>query len=477
MAIIETGSSATGAANVDSNFNLLTNTPTVKTQAGYSSQIYEVDSGAITGSKLIRTPNVSLDERLTTGRDTESALYNFTTTAQNTGDFKYAAATMTGTQSSGFLNLNPTLATVSGNYAYMQSWRYFTLRGSAGLTVEFTGLVTASVPANQILEAGLFLGTAGVVPADGCFFRLNDAGLFGVISYGGTETLTASMGAVTPNTVGQFKIVVNQRNAEFYINGTLGGVINVPSANAIPFLSIALPLTMMMRNANTVTGGFTTKIGTLNTYQNDLDLCKPWGTQKGMQGDAYQGQDGDTMGPNALFTNAATASAGALVNATAAAQFVGLGGLAQVLPTLTAGTDGILFSYLNPAGSTTQPPKTLVVTGISISSGVQTVLVGGPLNLAYAIAYGSSAVTLATASETASFTSGTVKLHRRVPIGIQNYVAAAAAGTGTNDLFRTFQTPIVVNPGEYFNVVCRNLGTVTTTGALAICVGVDHFYE
>lgn len=477
MAILETGSSSTGAANVDSNFNLQVNTPTTKTQAGYSSQIYEIDAGQITGSKLIRTPDVSEDNRLSIGMDTEHALYNFTTTAQNTGDFKYISSTMTATQSSGFLNLNAISSTASGNYTYMQSWRHFTLRGDGSLHIEFTGTISAAVPANQILESGLFVGTAGVVPADGAFFRLTDGGLYGVISYGGTETLTTSMGAVTPNSVGRFSIVVSQRRVEFYINGILGAVIAVPSGNAVPYLSMCLPLTMMMRNAGVVTGGFTTRVGTLHCSQMDLNVGKDWATQKGMQGDAYQGQDGDTMGPNALHTNATTAAAAALVNATAAAQFTGLGGLALVLPTLTAGTDGILFSFLNPLGSITQPPKTLVVTGVWVSSGVQTTLTGGPLNLAYALAYGSSAQTLATASETASFTTNTVKLHRRVPLGIQNYAVTAAAGTGTNDIFRTFSTPVVVNPGEYFNVVCRNLGTVTTLGALAISVGVDHYFE
>ena len=48
MAVIETGSSSTGAANVDSNYNLLVNTPTTQSQAGFSTQQFEVDSGAIT---------------------------------------------------------------------------------------------------------------------------------------------------------------------------------------------------------------------------------------------------------------------------------------------------------------------------------------------------------------------------------------------------------------------------------------------
>jgi len=475
---LESGSNTAGSPNVDANYNLNVNLPVVQSQAGFVSPTYLQDAGAIVGSKLFRTPEVSYDSRLSVGMDTLSALYNFTTTAQNTGDFKYTAATMAATQSSGFLNLNSGLATGSGNYAYMQGWKYFSQLGDGDLHIEFTGAVSAAVPANQILEAGLFLGTAGVAPADGVFFRLTDAGLRGYVSYSGTETPTGVIAAtITPNTVAKFKIVVGQRQVTFWVDDLLGGAINTPSGNPTPYAWLNLPVCMSMRNSGVVTGGFVTKIGTIHVAQTDLSVNKPWPMQKALQGDAYQGQDGDTMGPSCIYTNTATAAAAALVNATAAAQFTGLGGLAQVLPTLTAGTDGILFSYLNPVGSVTQPPKTLIVTGVHISSGVTTILAGGPLVLAYGIAFGSSAVTLATASETASFTSGTVKLHRRVPLGIQNYLVTSAVGVGAADLVRNFDSPIVVHPGEYFNIVCRNLGTVTTTGAVAIMATVDHFYE
>ena len=475
---IESGSNTAGSPNVDANYNLNVNLPTTNSQAGFVSPTYLQDAGAITGSKLFRNPEVSYDSRIAVGTDTLSALYNFTATAQNTGDFKYVSSTMTCTQSSGFLNLNAISSNASGNYTYMQGWKYFSQLGPGDIKVEFTGAVSAAVPANQILEAGLFIGTAGVAPADGVFFRLTDAGLRGYVSYSGTETPTGVIAAsITPNIVAKFKIIIGQRQVSFWVDDVLGGIINTPSGNPTPYAWLNLPICMMMRNSGVVTGGYITRIGTINVSQLDLAVNKPWPMQKSLQGDAYQGQDGDTMGPSCILTNAATAAAAALVNATAAAQFTGLGGLAQVLPTLTAGTDGILFSYLNPVGSVTQPPKTLIVTGVHISSGVTTVLTGGPLVLAYSVAYGSSSVTLATASETASFTSGTVKLHRRVPLGIQNYVAAAAVGVGAPDVIRGFYSPIVVHPGEYFNIVCRNLGTVTTLGAVAIMATVDHFYE
>ena len=60
---------------------------------------------------------------------------------------------------------------------------------------------------------------------------------------------------------------------------------------------------------------------------------------------------------------------------------------------------------------------------------------------------------------------------------MQNYAVTAAAGVGAQDIVRQFLSPIVVHPGEYFAITCRNLGTVTSAGALAITVGIDHFFE
>lgn len=426
---------------------------------------------------MIGLPYVSEDSRLMVGVDTQLAMYNFTTTAQNTGDWKHAFTTMTMTQSAGFLNINPALATVSGNYAYLQSWKHFTLQGDGALHLEFTGQVSATPSANQILEAGMFLGTAGVAPTDGVFFRYTSAGLIGVMTYNGVETPTGVMVAsITPNTVGKFQIEINQRHVHFWIDGVLGAELAIPAANAIPFLSVGLPITMMMRNSGTVTGGWTTKIGTIHITQNDLNTVKPWAHQKAMQGDAYQGQDGDTMGSLAAYSNAALGAAAALTNTTAAAPNTGLGGVVLVLPTLTAGTDGILFSYLNPVGSVTQPPKTLVVTGVTVSAAVQVVLAGGPLVYVAGVAFGHTALSLATA-ETGSFVTATTKAPRRVPLGTLNCVVTAAVGTPLGTVSVKFDSPITVNPGEYFAITLRNVGTVTTTGAIVATACVDHYFE
>ena len=471
------GNTSGNVAEVDANNNLKANLPTTLAQAGFATVAFEKDAGAITGTRHLLIPDISHYKRLGIALDTPWATYNFTPTTQNTGDFKHAFSTMTMTQSGGFLNVNPALATASGNYAYLQTWRHFSLWTEGGINCEFTYQISAMPPSNQILEAGFFIGTAGTVPADGAFFRLTSTGLKGVISYSGVETQTGVLiASVAPNDNSRLKICICQESVEFWVDGVLGEKIMVPAGNAIPYLMIALPQCIMMRNSGTVTGGHVAKFGNATVIQLDLNLGRKWSEIMGGQGNAYQGQEGDTMGSLAMYSNAALAAAAALTNTTAAAGNLGLGGVVLVAPTLAAGTDGILLSYANPAGSVTQPPKTLIVNGVSISSSVQAALTGGPLSLVFGAAYGHTAVSLATA-ETGSFVTATTKAPRRVPLGTQSYVVTAAAGVGAVDIVRRFVSPIVVNPGEFFAITCRNVGTVTSAGAIVIAACVDHYFE
>lgn len=484
---IQGGSSSAGKANVDTSYALRVGTNQVSQRLGGETpqpnfigavKAYcENDAGSITGSAYLRSPMVSEDNRLSVGVDTPLAQYNFTAGAQNTGDFKHAFTTMTMTQSAGFLNINPALATVSGNYAYLQSWKYFTLWGDGSLHNETIGQISAMPPANQILECGVFLGTAGVAPADGAFFRLTSAGLVGIVSYGGVETSTGVIVATLPSvTNGKYKIIISQVEVSFWINDALGAEIPTPAGQAVPYLWLNLPWCVMMRNSGTVTGGMTAKIGTVHVSQVDLNIGKPWSEIMGGQGNAYQGQEGDTQGSLAISPAAITAAA-ALSNSLAAANFVGLGGVALVLPTLTSGVDGILFSYLNPVATVTQPGKTLYVKGINVDSGVSTILAGGPLVYIISASFGSSLLTQATTADTGSFVTATVKAPRRVVIGMQCYLVTSAVGVSAPAVRAIFSSPIAVNPGEYFQILCRNMGTVTTTGAVAFTAFVDHYFE
>ena len=177
------------------------------------------------------------------------------------------------------------------------------------------------------------------------------------------------------------------------------------------------------------------------------------------------------MGSTALYTNNLASGAGVAMTNTTAALGVGLGGQFSALPTLAVGTDGIVCSYQVPVGSSLIPAKTLYITRLTINSAVTTVLAGGAVLYAYSLAYGHTNVSLATTE------SATAKAPRRLPVGFQNFPANSAVGTLANIIDLDLTSPIVVQPGEFIQLVAKNLGVVTTTGVITFIVSFGGYWE
>jgi hypothetical protein len=153
-----------------------------------------------------------------------------------------------------------------------------------------------------------------------------------------------------------------------------------------------------------------------------------------------------------------------------------LGGIAAVLPTLAASSDGKLFTYQVPAGTINITGRNLYITRVTLKGAVTVILAGGPVIYAYALAVGHTATTLVT-TETASFANNTTHAPRVMGLGIESYPATAAVGTLGTGVDLNFDTPICVRPGEFVDIIARNLGTVTTTGAITIVASIGGYWE
>jgi hypothetical protein len=481
------------SVKVNTNGDLQTVTPQVNTRYGGTTgrpndvgavrMFCEVDAGQMTGVPYLDSPAVTDDGRMQVCVDTPLFFDNFTETVQNTAIWRHQFTTMTMTMGAGYLlcNANSTATTATG--CQYSTWQTFPLFGSNGIHWEATGVITAVPLVGQVFEAGLFPygANAQTAPTEGVYFRVTEVGLYGVMNYNGTETITPLIMAAASmplNVNGQYRIVVTQREAEFWVNGILATApLPCATGQGEPFMTSALPISFQQRNGAGLTGTqMQVKIASTHFDQNGFYNKTNAELMAGMGYMGSQGQDGGTVGSTAILSNAATAVAAALVNTTASAQFTGLGGAFLVLPTLTSGTDGILCDYAIPVGGVNQTPRRLVIRGVWIDAGVQTALTGGPLNLVYSLAYGHTSVSLAQ-TETASFATGTTKAPRRIPLGRHDLIAAAAAGIPASVVKVQFLAPIYVNPGERVAIACRNMGTVTTAGALSITVGFDANWE
>lgn len=451
----------------------------------------ENDDGSVSWTAYLRSPETSGDYRLRVGIDTLKLSYTFNATAQNTGMWKHAFTTMTMTQSAGFLNVNAAgTSTVSGNYAYLQTWKYFPVLWTAPLTVEFTAALTSvALQANEVYQFGLGLAAAAADPIDWTWFELTNAGLYGVIRYN-SGVATKQLLTATPRTLGtnnKYVMVIAEREIEFWIDDVFYGEIAIPAGQSQPFLNASLPVFIEKYNNGTVGSSPSSilKVGDVTVTLMDIATNKIWSHQMAGMGLSGQGQDWGTMGSNTFFTNSTLPTTALPVNTALTANLPT--GIAwwRWLATLwnLAATDMIMTQATNPIGWVNQTPRTLYITWVKISTLVASAALTAPAagwhSFIWWIYWGSTAVTLAQA-ESASFTTATTKAFRRKFLWTQT-IATGTAVIGTpadKDIVVTFDTPIVVFPWENVWLFCQmHNGAAVATWWLLFTYDFDHYYE
>ena len=473
------GNTSGNVAEVDSNNNIKVNTPATSLQAGFTVVGTQNDAGTITGSRYTSEAEITDDYRFRTGQDNMVLSESFPGSAVNTALWRTTLNVMTNTVVGGFSQLNAGSNLASGSYVIQGTYRHFPIHKQFTtfyeMELQFTSL---SVSGNRC-EWGAMLCATNAAPTDGAFFRLDSDGTFVcVANYAGAETISSPLSFPTlvgANNTHTFLIYLHSTNATFWIDNIMVAEVSAPSGQASITSSQSLPLTFRCNNVTATSTAQIMKVGNTSVVLGDQASSKPWGhVMTGGGGTALQGQTGGTMGSTAIITNAATTAAAALSNTTPTAQFTGLGGFFNVLPTLAVGTDGILCSYQNPSGTSILPGKTLYITGVVLDGVVSTVLVGNATSVIYAagIAFGHTSASLATGETVAA------KAPRRLALGMQQYAAAAAVGAQGQRLQDDYTcSPIIVQPGEFFQVTLRNFGAVTTTGAITFAVGVTGYWE
>lgn len=472
-------------AEVTTNNQLQINLPLTSSQAGFASLVAENDSGTVT-SRTTYTLSSSSNSRLYAGLTTHLFDYQFTSVTQDTDFWYYKANTMAATQTGGFLFLNSGSTTTTSTGVFMQSWRYFKSMPNAPLLVNMTVNLSYAVQANQTAEFGLFLGNDAsgtiVTPADGIYYRVTSAGLIGVINYANSEYTTSPLGIIlSPGTSYQLSLVITTYQVEFwnYNAGVLLAVLPMPVGSPTPFATMSLPICFQQRNTGVVTlPMMQLKVGSVRVEQQDLTLGVPFSHIQSANGLAYQGLPGGTQNTLTNYTNNISLAPFTLIEAGSGSTILTLGGIAAINPTYTTNNDGVIFGYQNPVGGISQTPRVLVITGVQIHGAVTTTLTGGPVLYIYSIAFGHTAISLAT-TQSATFGSGTTKAPKIIPLGIESYPTTAAAGVlgAIIPISADFsQSPIVVNPGEYASIMVRNAGTVTSAGVITVSCAVKHYW-
>lgn len=435
----------------------------------------ENDGGSITGAPSLLSPETDDDYRMRAAADAllDTETYNYT--AQNTGKHMSAATTMTNAWSAAGLTTNNSGITTTTTGVSHGTWAMFPLFGASEVYYEFECSFDAQPTTNTIVDFGAYLRGAAnpYAPTDGAYFRLTSAGLKGVINNNGSETdvAFATPFSYTNNQKYQFIVAVSQRKVQFWIDNVLYGEASTPISQGQPFMSAALPASW--RHA--IVGGAAGAVlkFTLNNYSVSLGgplVADGLGTISNRMLGSHQGLSGGTMGSLANYANSANPTAAVPTNTTAALG-TGLGGQFWETDTLAVTTDGVISSYQVPAGTVNVQGRRLCINGVTIDSYIQTALTGGGYNAQWSLAFGHTAVSLATAEAVAA------KAPRRVPLGAQTVASGAVALTQLARVQQTFQNPIYVNPGEFIATVKKKVGTAPSAGVVAHVVTFDYSWE
>jgi hypothetical protein len=462
--------SGTGA-DVDADRQVLVKANSDPAKAGAAVAHFENDDGTYTGSAYYKSPEVDEDYRLRVGTDAVLDAESFYYTAQNTGKHRYGNTTLTATWSTGGLTLNGAGVTTTTTGAEIRTYAFFPLFGSGNLYCEVVAAFTAQPTVNVIVEFGLGLtnNTGTAAPSDGAFFRLTSAGMVAVCSFGGSETTVAVPVAFTyaNNQACKFQIAVTLREVEFWIDDSRVASVEVPISSGTPFSCLSMPWFAQQRHPGTASAVLQTKIFnyvvTLGGVTQTTDFDDIGNALYG----SYQGLSGGTMGSLANFANSANPTAAVPTNTTAALGS-GLGGQFWETDTLAVTTDGVICSYQVPAGTIAIPGRRLVLKGVKVESFIQTALTGGGYNAVWSLAFGHTAVSLATAE------AATAKAPRRIPLGVQSVASGAAALVQLSTVYVDLTRPVVVNPGEFVAVVKKKVGTAPSAGVVAHYITFDY---
>lgn len=437
----------------------------------------ENDSGIITGAAALLSPEVDNDYRQRVSQDLLLDEETFFYTAQNTGKHSYLTTTMTNTWTAGQLTTNATSITTTTTGTVFQTYATFPTNGTQTLSGDFELGFSAQPQTNSFVEWGFMIpGAQTVVPTDGVFFRLSSGGLQGVASFNGTETNTGifplaggtGTWVYTNSKRYQFIVYIGAIYAAFWVNDGTGasllGTIPLPVAQGRMNLASGVPLALKHRITGGAAGGvlqatlgaYSVRVGGSNmTTTASTNGIRLWGS--------YQGLSGGTMGSLATYVNSTNPTAAAPSNTALTANLPGgLGGQGLVTAAVAAATDGIWSEYGVPAGTVLIPGRRLVLRGVKLDLvNLGAAVATTATTVQFCIAYGHTAVSLATAEGAAA------KAPRRIALGFATWPVAATIGAQpqlgpiTLDLG---DAPLFVNPGERIALVGKFLvGTATAS--------------
>lgn len=450
-------------------------------QVGAVRMMSENDDGTASGTPYLISPEADNDYRLRIAQEALFDCETFNYTAQNTSKHFSRATTFTAAWSAGGLNTNSLNGVAVGSGFHFGTYAEFPILGATILYCEIEGAFSTDPVANTTIDFGLMrmATTVPYAPSDGIYFRLLGSTMYGILNSAGSETPTTLTGfTYNAGQKYQFIIAMHERAVEFWIDDVLYATVNTPLNQGQPCMSSSLPFGL--RHAIVGGGSSTATSFILNDYTVSLggtNITNVASTLGNRVYGSYQGLSGGTMGLLANYANGANPTPSVPATATAAANFVGLGGQFWETANYAANLDVIICSYQVPAGTVNVQGRRLVIRGVGLTSYVAATLTGGPCIAQYALVFGGNSV------DQNATESAVLKKGRRVALSsfTQAITTNQAISTILSQPGGSYQdfgdAPIFVNPGEFVQLVKKQVGTTTSLGTIAHVVTFVYGWE
>lgn len=444
------GGASTNVLNVDSSGNTFVNLPLDIDNAGY---IHRLNSSQGSNGQIIRSGYRTQDYRLSVGNDILMWDDTFAHGAVDTSRYMSRIVASFIGMSGNKLVLNTTSSVVSNASMRFQTHRTFTLASSRPVYVDIAANTDMDMRSAHGFELGLgFPSTSITAPTDGVFFRCTGGTMYAVLNYNSIEKVEALSFNISSGTVHQYRIITNEDNTEFWIDGSLKTIMEPVATTGGTNMSTCLPLMIKNYNIGTPPVGMQLQISRVSVSLGDIKTNRSKVSAVILRGmNSVSETAARTPAQTSGYDNSSTASTISLSNTVAG--YVNLGGQFQFLLPTSGETDYVVFGYFSSPSSASTVSKNLFITDIRIdayNSGAANT--GSPALLQWGVAVGSTAESLTT---TDSATSGT-RGPRRLALGTQMIASSAAVGASSDrSLDVNFRTPLMVEPSTYMQLIVK----------------------
>jgi hypothetical protein len=352
------------------------------------------------------------------------------------------ATTMAGTQTAaaGHLLNSGAITTINTGYA-IRSLRTFANRQRSPLHLRARARVVHF--ANSQVEIGFGdLTTATGAHTNGAYWQYTTGGVVQpVLMYNTQEVVGSPVTGLSSANYYTWDIVIANDAILYTIQDTSTGTTVAERSIQLPITQpkqfAATRLFAFARVFNSASAPATASqviVSSFDVLQLEAQAAKPWKEQIAESGYGAGLLPTTFAVPNNFTNNTAPTSA-TLSNTVAG--YTALGGYFQFAAVAGTATDYALFGFTVPS------PYSFICTGIDIETwNLGAAVATTPTLLAWGLAYDLSAVSLVTAGA-------------RTIVGSQDFPIGAVVGARANSISKSFDVPLVTNPGRFLDVILR----------------------